>query len=211
MAKFSRKKLEALIDEVPLITMERIASEFDLSLPEACRILKFAWDQGLLLPVDRAYFAKPVKKGVPFQMGQGSAYREKNKVKVFDIVKSNPEMGVSVQDIAHELDITLPPVRASLKALEAEGELISRQAAYGGIFGKRPMIWGLSEEALDARDEVFKVKESQREKPGPKPGSKNKKKFTHKDADRIIDAAMTKKHVRIEDGQLKVDMPRDYE
>lgn len=132
-----------------------LADRFDIEEDQACQVIKACWDRGLLLPTDQSYFTLPKEDGGIRSFQSKKKKGDNTKEKVLTFMQSRPDVGVSVNDVATALDITPPTARFALRALVAKEVLFEEIASSGGSFGQLPVIWGLSEDALAARDKIF--------------------------------------------------------
>lgn len=145
------------------VTVAVLSEEFDLSTDKACRVLKACWDRGLLAPTDMSWFTIPGDDGLPLKMrsARGATTRSEWHKKSLDAIRAmvadDPTMALTVRDVEKELDTPNVKARNALKLLVELGELVSREAAVGGLYGKRPVLFGVDEAAIAAREDQIEL------------------------------------------------------
>lgn len=159
------------------ITVESLETEFDLSEDQACKVIKACFDKGLLLPTRQSFFTEPDEDGSPIdwrsRTSPGSANRRALWYKpelaaIREYVKEHGGVGVTINDLAEKLEIHGNRLRKALSVLVDLGELQSREAKVGGAFGRHPVIWGVTNKAIDAREQVLRQHVEEVKKQGKK-------------------------------------------
>ena len=164
----TRKAILAIVDEAYHLSIKELAEGLGLPMKEATRIAVKLIGDGTLLPMDQAYLARPTKEGLPapftsMKKSDGS-WRTAQMQIMLDWMKKQPEMGVSIADVEEAVDgVTANVARLVLKAMVVKDLILTRESQYGGIFGHRPKIFGLTPEALDAREQLYLVKQKDRQ------------------------------------------------
>lgn len=152
-------------EDTGFVSVFGLQEAFGIDAVKACRVLKVCWDRGLLMPVDKAFFAPPVD-GRPFRMTEDSRGEARKRrlqwyrpelALVQAYFEQDPEGSLTVQEAMRNFDLEMNRARNALNLLTDEGVLIRREATSGGVFGRRPFIYALSPNGIVKGDEQVKV------------------------------------------------------
>lgn len=153
------KLIQEIIEEKGYVNAQLISDNLDVSLIRACNILQACWKKGLLLPVNLAFFAYPQEDGGPlvFDSAKGTErtarwYRPEIDA-VEDIFEKEPDLAVTVRDMADRLKIHPNRVRKVLYVMVEAGTLVMTEASGGGAFGKPPKIFALRLQNMESRSQ----------------------------------------------------------
>jgi len=191
------KEIVALCEDSGWVSAVKISEAFDIPLDKACLALKLCWDKGLLMPVDRAWFAPPTEDGLPLQFAgvKGQLNRERWYLPYLNMLRelwaNDPMLALTVNDTAELLDISQNTARKVLYHLADLGEVRQYEAKKGGAFGHKPRIFGLDEQAIKERERQLQLQKISRN----------------------VERKRDKEQLQAVEGEYvapKVDMPRDY-
>jgi hypothetical protein len=192
MAKVSRTEIEKfvrkLVDEdKQYVDILSIMDWFKVSDVQAYRILLACQQWGLLWPTDRSYFTRPADgHPAPFVRPTRNTHVER-RFKVQNLILGRPELGFTLREIYAELTGEISPpnnklvsTRNVLYELCHSGAIMRRTAVGGGTFGKPPIIFGVNEAGIRARERQILVS-------AKKPGRKsNAVKAAQRDYDALM-------------------------
>ena len=160
------KDVVELAESRGFVNISLLQGHFDLTVAQACRALQACWERGLLLPTMESFFAKPVD-GRPTAFREGRESRgkwyEPQTTKIKELLESQEGVGVTVRDVERALDISNGQARAALKYMVEVGQLAVGEASTGGLYGKRPTIYGVDEVAISRRDDqIYEDREAKK-------------------------------------------------
>lgn len=207
------KELTAFIELKGFVSPQMIADEFDVDLVKACDIVKACWDRGLLLPVNRAFFAIPSDDGAPpmWDMAADSSRKQLWYRPEIDAIRKlfaeDPTLAVTVNDMAKLMEVHPNRARKVLYLMAESGELIQEQAEAGGAYHKPPFIFALSKDHIRTREKQAIAESVARKKKG---GAKRKANDKVRKTEANIDPR-TKPISPAKPGKpLKVDFEKEY-
>lgn len=155
MPKITRKEVEAWIDEEVWVSIAKACQRWpSLTEAQACQLLFRLFENESLMPVDRAYFARPVDGQVPhFAPGGKPVDRDASlrwaAGQMEEAVVAVTELeGATVAQVMEHMKVSRTTARKALELCVQEKQLVSKESRYGGAFGHRPMIYALNNEQL---------------------------------------------------------------
>jgi hypothetical protein len=163
-----------------LMLMER----FGVTDLQACKLMLACFERGLrdsslpgsLLPTTRSYFAKPADGRPAEYEYRATKKTERGKDQILDVIRGRPELGFTLRDLYASIhgkgatkNSQLNPIRVKAYELIANNKIEARRAADGlGSFGKPPIIFGMSEQGILARERLLLEDKTTRRKSGRK-------------------------------------------
>lgn len=149
----------------PIVTVDLIAKQFDVSEEKAAKVIQILWSKGKLTPFTTSFFTVADGSEVPaYKAGTAkvSDFRRKHYAEELtqyrQLFEGPPTRGLTVSDVLTELGED-PEIHSNrtkahkiLKLLEEDKILICRSSRYGGAYGRPPKIWGITEDDVDFRE-----------------------------------------------------------
>lgn len=195
------------VAEKKRVNVAIVAARYGLPEDKACRLLLLMWERGKIAPMRTAFFTIPIPGGgvVGFD-GKTTDWYDYQRGRVMEMVNKTPDYGVGIREVYEKLGISHGGAARILEELEISGDLIKRKSKHGGIFGNRPWLYGLSEKAIAAREDDFRVlDESTKSK---RKGASGYGRVRPKPI-KVDPRIKKKKNERLVDGRPVVDMPEE--
>lgn len=161
------KDIEGLRQEKGYVSVSLLSDAFDLPVDESWRILHTCMEKGKLLPLQQSFFAPPDEEGNPrpyvSRAGSGDPeQRAKYYTRQLRLLREyfavHDEVGSTIREVWANQQVadamSQPTLRKVLDLMVELGELEKMTAEAGGTFGKHPLLYGSSTEALDAKNEL---------------------------------------------------------
>lgn len=185
------REVKKLVSERGVINLVIIQDEWGVDINEAYRILKACLDRGLLLPVDRAYFAFPDEEGLPIQYGSSAGRRNREQwwQKELDVIRpmlEEEDAALTITDVVAVADLNRERVRKTFELLVELGECVKFEAAFGGAFGRKPYIYTKNPENVASRNTKLRIeaKERREARTAKSKATRDKKRKTNRAAER---------------------------
>lgn len=158
------KVVMSFIEERGLVNVPLIAHEFELTYEQAYKVLHRLQGAGKVLPVESALYGVPGKDGrVLYHRKDARAidaqkawYRADLESVTTYIADKLDVKAATVNEVKDALDFSNQKARKLLLMLVESGQLMTKVSRFGGSFGKKPGIYGLTGEDLDAREYEIK-------------------------------------------------------
>lgn len=146
-----------LAEKRGFVSVSLLMDELSLSREQAYRALQLCWLKELLYPTDRSWFAPPGGGRSKVLLSEEDVLKRRAhwyRPELIAIRKflEDREEGVTVKDIEEGCGIPNARARNALYILVDLQELVVRDASAGGSYGKKPKIFGLDLDSVQARD-----------------------------------------------------------
>lgn len=153
-----------MVDQDGFISVAKIMEKFDLEAGQAWKVILVLCDKGVVMPMATSFFGRPVDGDPPSLGKTESSWYQRRGREFWEFYDKRDDLGVGIADVMSALNVSRPTAVNLLNHLVENGELISRESEFGGIFGNRPKIFGKDEGELESRELLYLDQEEQRKK-----------------------------------------------